>query len=274
MKQLEKEQVHGLVGTFIVHIILLLILLFVIIEKPMQEEEQGVSVVMGNVERVKGDAYTYTEVKVAPRPVVKTAEVKPVKKTAEPLITQTNEETVSLNSSEEKSEVSPKVEKIPEQIEQERKVLEEERKRQEAERMAREANAKIAGAFGKGTTMVGKGENSDEDGSEGSKETKETSGVTKGAGGYGTFDLKGRSLGEGGLPRPVYNVQDEGRVVVNITVAPNGRVIRTSVNRRSTNTINKALCDAALTAARKAVFNSVSTVDNQMGTITYYFKLK
>ena len=32
--------------------------------------------------------------------------------------------------------------------------------------------------------------------------------------------------------------------------------------------------DAALKAARKAVFNSVSTVDNQMGTITYYFKLK
>lgn len=27
--------------------------------------------------------------------------------------------------------------------------------------------------------------------------------------GYGTFNLGGRSIGEGGLPRPVYNVQDE-----------------------------------------------------------------
>ena len=62
-------------------------------------------------------------------------------------------------------------------------------------------------------------------------------------------------------------------MVVNITVSPNGNVIGASINQR-TNTINKALRDAALKAARKAIFNSVSTVDNQMGTITYYFKLK
>ena len=92
-------------------------------------------------------------------------------------------------------------------------------------------------------------------------------------GGYGTFDLGGRSIGEGGLPRPVYNVQDEGRVVVTITVNPAGEVIATAINRQ-TNTVNPALRKAAEDAARKARFNAVSGVDNQVGTITYYFNLK
>ncbi len=273
MKQLNKEQMHGVVGTVIVHIILLLILLFVVIEKPIPKEEQGVPVVMGNVQRAKGDAYTYTEVKVAPQPAPKTVQPKPVKSPADPLITQDAEKTVALNSGEEKKQEAKKPEKTPEQLEAERKAREEELKRQEAERMAREANAKIAGAFGKGTTMTDKGESNEGSGNEGSVDGNENNGVTKGIGGYGSFDLAGRALGKSGLPRPDYNVQEEGRVVVNITVAPNGHVIGSSINQR-TNTINKALRDAALRAARKAVFNSVSTVDNQMGTITYYFKLK
>lgn len=92
-------------------------------------------------------------------------------------------------------------------------------------------------------------------------------------GGYGTFDLNGRSLGQGGLPVPVYNVQEEGRVVVTIVVNPSGQVISTSINKR-TNTVNPVLRKAAEDAARKARFNAVDGVDNQSGTITYYFRLR
>ena len=273
MKQFNNEQIHGVIGTVIVHVILLLILLFVVIEKPQPQEEEGVPVVLGNVQRAKGDAYNYTEVKVAPKPVPKPVAAKPVKSPAEPLITQKDEETVAMPTAEEKKKDAPKKpEKTAEQIEQERKAQEAERKRQEAERIAREASAKVAGAFGKGATMTDRGTAAKGAGHEGSTEGNETSGVTKGAGGYGAWDLNGRSL-SGALPRPVYNVQEEGRVVVNITVNPNGQVIATSINPR-TNTISTALRDAAMKAARKATFNKVSTVDNQMGTITYYFSLK
>ena len=92
-------------------------------------------------------------------------------------------------------------------------------------------------------------------------------------GGYGSFDLNGRTLGEGGLPRPEYNVQDEGRVVVTIIVNPAGQVVSADIHRR-TNTVNATLRKAALDAARKARFNAVNGVNNQSGTITYYFKLK
>lgn len=75
------------------------------------------------------------------------------------------------------------------------------------------------------------------------------------------------------MPRPVYNVQEEGRVVVSITVNPAGHVIATSINRQ-TNTVNTALRKAAEDAAKRARFNAVEGVNNQTGTITYYFNLR
>lgn len=110
-------------------------------------------------------------------------------------------------------------------------------------------------------------------GLQGSTAGNSDTGKTTGVGWNGAFDLNGRSLGEGGLPAPVYNVQDEGRVVVTIVVNPSGQVVRTSINKR-TNTVNPALRKAAEEAAKKARFNTVEGVDNQSGTITYYFKLK
>lgn len=111
------------------------------------------------------------------------------------------------------------------------------------------------------------------EGTQGSKSGNSSTGALSGTGGYGTFDLGGRSIGTGGLPRPQYNVQDEGRVVVTITVNPAGVVINTSINRL-TNTVNPALRKAAEDAAKKARFNAVDGVNNQTGTITYYFNLR
>ena len=144
-----------------------------------------------------------------------------------------------------------------------------ERERKAAEEAARK---RVAGAFGKGAQMGSKGATKGT-GVQGSPTGNSSEGATAGTGGYGTFNLGGRSIGEGGLPRPVYNVQDEGKVVVTITVNPAGQVIGTSINRQ-TNTVNPALRKAAEDAAKKARFNTVSGLSNQTGTITYYFNLK
>ena len=111
-------------------------------------------------------------------------------------------------------------------------------------------------------------------GMEGSTQGNSTTGAKDGSGGYGTFNLNGRSIGEGGLPRPVYNVQEEGIVVVTITVNPAGAVINAEVNLKETRTTNTALRKAAIDAAKKARFNTVSGLNNQVGTITYNFKLR
>ena len=51
-------------------------------------------------------------------------------------------------------------------------------------------------------------------------------------------------------------------------------LLQFKVIRNGTNTANAALRKAAEDAAKKARFNSVGGVNNQTGTITYYFKLK
>ena len=272
MEKPAKEQIYGAIGTIVVHVVVAIILLLVVMNRPPQQEEVGVPVVMGNTLAAAGDAYQYTEVAAAPRPSQATTMPRPSASVNEPLITQEDEPSAQLPT-DKKPKEEAKENKKSEPSEAELKALEAEKKRHEAERLAREAEARIANAFGKGTTMSDSGKSNEGQGNEGSVQGNETTGVTAGAGGYGTWNLNGRTLGQGGLPRPEYNVQDEGRVVVTITVNPDGKVIKTDINNR-TNTTNPALRQAALAAAKQATFNSVESLNNQMGTITYYFKLK
>ena len=263
---MKKNKITGLIGTAVLHILLLILLLVIAIRRPQVQEEGGVPVMLGNTELSQGNAdpYTLTDIDImnepeAPAPDVSEPETVPPVETKEEIITQTEEETVAVPKKEPKKE-TPKKEKP--------------KKEAAAERAAAEAAAKkIAGAFGKGTQMGNKGTGTTGSGLEGSPTGNSSEGKSGGVGGYGTFDLNGRSLGSGGLPMPVYNVQDEGRVVVTITVNPAGQVISTSINKR-TNTVNASLRKAAEEAARKARFNQVDGVNNQTGTITYYFKLK
>ena len=278
---MKKNKITGLIGTAVLHILLLILLLVIAIRRPQVQEEGGVPVMLGNTELSQGNAdpYTLTDIDImnepeAPAPDVSEPETVPPVETKEEIITQTEEETVAVPKKDvpKKETVKPKEKTEAEKRAEAEKA--EAEKKAAAERAAAEAAAKkIAGAFGKGTQMGNKGTGTTGSGLEGSPTGNSSEGKSGGVGGYGTFDLNGRSLGSGGLPMPVYNVQDEGRVVVTITVNPAGQVISTSINKR-TNTVNASLRKAAEEAARKARFNQVDGVNNQTGTITYYFKLK
>ena len=290
---MKKSKVTGIIGTVVLHIFVVLLLLFCSLTRPEIQEEGGVPVMLGNTQMAQGDAdpYTMTEVDVLPQPPASAPEPESMPAEPEvkqPLITQAEEPSLQVKKEEPKKE-KPKKEKKPlkktekktPQKEPEKKVEPEKKpekteaeKRAEAERLAAQvAASKIAGAFGKGSKMGNKGNAETGAGLQGSTAGNSDAGKTTGVGWNGAFDLNGRSLGEGGLPAPVYNIQDEGRVVVTIVVNPAGQVVRTSINKR-TNTVNPALRKAAEEAAKKARFNTVEGVDNQSGTITYYFKLK
>lgn len=294
---MKKNKITGLVGTLVLHTILLILLFLIAIRTPKAQEEGGVPVMLGEVPASQGNAdpYTLTDVDIWEEPEIpmEVAQPEPVLEieTKTEKITQEEEPTVAVPKKEEKPKPKPKKETVKKQPvkakEQPVKPKEktEAEKKAEAERLAAEkkkaeekaaaeaAAKRVAGAFGKGTQIGNKGTGTTGSGIEGSPTGNAAEGKSTGVGGYGTFDLNGRSLGSGGLPRPVYNVQDEGRVVVTIIVNPAGEVISTSINKR-TNTVNAALRKAAEDAARKARFNSVDGVNNQTGTITYYFKLK
>ncbi len=95
-----------------------------------------------------------------------------------------------------------------------------------------------------------------------------------GLGGGGVdFSLAGRNPVS--LPKPDYNVQEEGKIVVKIRVNQEGIVTYAEAGAQGTNTLNKELLEAARKAALKARFNpSTDAAFTQQGTITYHFLLQ
>ena len=257
--KIEKSQIVGLSVTLAVHALVILLLVTLAMRAPLQEEESGIPVMMGNTDLAKGhtESYQFTEVTSIKSHVPNTQnapQTQPKPQAEEPVITQPDEPTVDMPTAEEL----------------------EAQKRAEAERLAAERAAQqMASAFGKGFEMGSKGEATEQanEGTQGDQTGVAAADKAVGVGVQGTFDLNGRSISGDGLPVPVNTVQAEGRVVVSITVSPDGRVVATSINRR-TNTPEPELRKAAEDAAKRARFNQINAVDNQIGTITYYFKLK
>jgi TonB family protein len=256
--------------------------------------------------------YTPVEVETPPPPAESAPEVPSTPSPADPLITQTEEPSLVVKESKaKKKETVQKKEAVKETVTKketkketpketvkpaekttpkttqttttETKKVEasvqtkeksEAEKRAEAEAAAAAAvSQKMAGAFGKGSSLgSSRGTGTTGSGMQGSPTGNGNVGKSSGVGGLGNFDLNGRSLRDGALPTPAYKGQEEGRVVVTITVNPEGNVIGTSINKR-TDTMSATLRHAAEEAAKKAKFNRVEGANNQTGTITYYFKL-
>lgn len=263
MKKKREFNIFSLLWTLLLHTAVVGLLLLLHLNKPVAQAESGVPVLLGNMGNLDTD-YEFIEVNSMPAPASSTVPVPQ----AEPNLTQNMEETIALESGDMEKTVQP-VEEIheptPEEIraEQERKAAE-------------QAQSLMANAFGRSSTMQSTSEadnNTDVQGNPGSIQGNSTQGKPVGTGSYGTWDLGGRDmLGE--LPRPAYDgIQEEGRVVVAITVDPDGNVVGTRIHNR-TNTANLQLRNAAEEAARRTKFNAVNIADNQTGTITYYFKLK
>lgn len=290
MDRRKKGEYIGALGALLVHVAVIALLILVSFTVPQPDEDAGgVPVMMGNVESARGfDDPSLVDVDVLDEDAAAPAETAPELPSEQDLLTQTEEETVTLKPKTEepkKETVKPKEVtkpkepvKKPEKTEAEKaaeaKRLAEEKAERERKASEEAARKRVSGAFGKGAQMEGnKGTSASGTGTEGSKEGNSSTGAKTGTGGYGTFDLGGRSLGTGSLPKPAYNVQEEGRVVVNITVNPAGQVISTGINPQ-TNTVSTALRKAAEDAAKKARFNTVEGVTNQTGTITYYFNLR
>lgn len=86
--------------------------------------------------------------------------------------------------------------------------------------------------------------------------------------------LAGRSI-DGTLPRPSYNVQASGKVVVQIWVDNYGQVQKAVAGVEGTTVTDQTLWQAARKAALGAHFNmSADAPALQEGTITYIFNLK
>jgi TonB family protein len=278
-----KEEIYGFIGSCIFCSLLFLILYFTVLRTEVKAGEEGILVQFGTVDMSTGTfepnqgapksevetptpAQPVPEKLPTPKPETRqTVQQKPQAKPSTPSITQTLEETAAIETAKQKQQEQDRIE--TERKAAQAKAAEEQRKRDAI-------NQQVSGAFGSGTSNPGQsGTGQTGSGIQGNPQGTSSTGAPTGSGGYGEFNLGGRTLGAGGLPRPAYSVQEEGRIVINITVDPKGNVIFAEIGK-GTNIDNNNMRNSAMEAARKAKFNNISGNNNQSGTITYKYSLR
>ncbi|MEG1544115.1 MAG: energy transducer TonB [Tannerellaceae bacterium] len=278
-----KDDLYGVAGSVAFHLVLLLILWYSVLRTIVPEEDGGVLVNFGNVDAAAGTfepKYTGQELpEETTTPPPPTPEPK-VEAPKEEVITQDLEESVAIADAKKKKEKERKeVEERKRKEEQEKdrlhKVEAEKKRLADVQRKKEQAiSNKVAGAFGMGGAAGNsQGDAASGTGNQGSPFGNSDHGANEGVGGYGSFNLNGRSIGAGGLPRPAYTIQEEGRIVINITVNTKGDVIFAEIGK-GTNIDNGSMRKSAIEAARRARFNSINGANNQSGTITYRYSFK
>jgi len=162
----------------------------------------------------------------------------------------------------------------------------EKKAKEEQQRKINEINSRAQGAFasnGNGTGGKGTGDGKSQgqtfpSGNQGVP-TGDPNSNNFGPGGSGngskgsgpSFSLSGRTASS--LPKPNYPGEDEGIVVVKITVDKNGNVTAAEPGARGTTIMNQKFWQEAKQAATKAKFNTDDNAPAQQGTITYRFVL-
>jgi len=290
LRKIPSERKKGIIGTSILHIVILALLIFVAFVPPEPPEiEEGILVNFGTDETglgmIEPSAPPVQEETSPPPPAAS-----PKVQADEPLITQNDEEAPEVKKVDPEAEKKrrEKLEadrKLREQIEAERKRKEQEemeRKRIEAEQkrqadiMNRTRDA-LANSKNAGTTSKSEGE-AGGTGNQGVPTGAVDSKNRGEGGGFGnqgniSYDLGGRGFQS--LPKPVYEYQEEGKVVVEVSVDRSGKVTQAIPGIKGSTTLNEYLLKVAKEAALKARFDPKSDAPViQKGTITYNFILR
>ena len=272
---IDKNDITAVFGTVIIHLVLLILLYYGVLRTFVPLDDGGIPVNFG-------DSYASTGMYEPPPAAVPPRQETPPRTTTAPAprtevapITQNKVETVSVpEPKKETPVVDEKAQREKEEAERRQREEDERRRREEELRKQQEAiSNRVSNAFGAGSSQDNsQGDASTVAANQGSPFGNSDSGPNTGTGGFGTFNLNGRSIGAGGLPRPADNEREGGRIVINITVDPGGNVILAEIGR-GTNIDNAIMRRSALEAAKRAKFNRIQGTNNQNGTITYNYNL-
>jgi colicin import membrane protein len=286
---LTKEKKQGIAVSVTVHLLFALFLIlasFKIRPTMPVEVEEGLLVNFGFEETGKG--------LFEPAPAAEAVPVPPASGEAEKndaVLTQDFEEAPEVKKAEPSAEELKRQEearlaevKRREEAEAERKRIEQENaerlRREEEERRLNQIKDRTRNAFGNAGNV---GESSTSEGVTGGEgnqgvETGTVGVRTYGPGGgagNGTISYKLGNRGWQSLPIPKYDYQDEGVVVVEISVDRQGNVTKAVAGVKGSTTLDEYLLKTARDAAMKAKFDKSNEAPLlQKGTIIYNFKLK
>lgn len=288
LRNIPSERTKGIIGTALTALITMVLLIIVAFTAPEPPEtEEGILVNFGFDETglgmIEPSAPPVEAEPASPPPVAQNTQ------TEESILTQNNEEAPEVKKVDPEAERKrlEKIEadrKLREQMEAERKrkeAEEAERKRIEADKQ-READIRnktrdaLAGSKNAGTTSTsegvagGTGNQGVPTGSVDSQNRGDGSGQgTQGI----SYDLGDR--GAQSLPKPNYDYQEGGKVVVEVSVDRSGKVIQANPGAKGSTTLNADLLRVAKEAALKARFEPKADAPAvQKGTITYNFVLR
>jgi TonB family protein len=280
-----KNKLLALGGTILFHALLFLVFILIVFKTPIppfpETGGNGIEVNFGTSEDGMGDVQpeeltdasttASTAEEVADPPIEISTPVRP---SARPILTQETEEAPSVVKTEPTENTTNTTATEP--LSEPRKV--------NKKGLYPGAN-RDGGSAAKGEGETNKpGDQGVKDGSRDSKYhgpgggNGDTPGNgTDGLGGEGKggprYSLTNRKANSIPVPRAAF--QEEGKVVVEITVDKNGNVIKAKPGVRGSTTSNPNLLDIARRAAMSAKFNpSADAPEEQKGTITYNFILK
>lgn len=275
----DKNKRNGLIGTLFFHSILLFIFIYFKLSLtfppvfPVVPEEEGMEVNFGNSETGWGEEEPSTGGTPEKEPAKAVAAVSATKSNTksaaqiqEELITQQEEETARVEAQQKRIEEAKKVE-------EQKKIAEEKRKAEEEKKKKSDEISKMVGnAFGNGNSNSqginkGPGNQGDPNGTPGSPNY----GPGGGSGNIG-FSLNGRKM----VQKPVINEksQDQGKVVVKIIVDRNGKVTKATAGERGTTATSAYLFRISEEAALKTKFDANPATEEQVGTMTFTYKLE
>lgn len=262
--------------TLLVHAIVVAVLLLLFLPAhPHEEPGGGILVNIGDLDMTEG---RFNPMPIEPQPVPpEVDEVTPPAPAEDtPLLTQETPDAPAIDTPKPKQKVDRKKEEQDRKLREQKRAEELRKKAEGEERKKQEAiRSKVSGAFGNAKDSQGSGNTAggDQNGTEGSPYGNvKSGGVNTGVGGWGSYSLSGRSIGSRGLPRPAFTAQVEGKIVIEITVDPSGKVISTNI-APGTTISDYSMRQSALQSAAKARFNPIDGYNNQVGTITYKYRL-
>lgn len=265
--QVKKE---GIIGTILFHVALLIVFIYFGFATPLPlPAEQGILINFGDSETGFGNVEPRVSRESQERR--QSTSPQPVRPEEQQVLTQDYEEAPTLESAptQPKQTTANKPSEKTEQPKEEVKE-EPEQPQREVNRNAlyRGRNKSTRQSTSEGATYQGANQGSPA----GSPESNDrTLGKSLGGGGI-SVSLSGRTPQD--LPKPEYNQQVEGKVVVQITVDRNGNVTQAIPGVKGSNTLDSYLLAAAKQAAMRAKFDrKPGGPAYQQGTITYNFRL-
>lgn len=244
--KIEKNDRSALIGTILFHgIFLLAILLMGLSYQMPPPEESGVEVNLGFSDQGMGDNPSVD-------PVEQSANLPTSNRVNNDVVTQRNEETYSINQKQNRPDKT-----VPQP------------ETQENNTPAIDPNLLYTGKKNTGSNEGKTGQPGNQGQPDGDLNAGNYSG-TPGSGGGISYAMGGRKAKA--IPKPSYDSDDQGKVVVTIWVDRDGRVINAQGGSKGSTTSSLQLRRLAEDAARRATFMpNASGPEVQVGTITYTF---